>query len=159
MFHKKKKLDERELMEMYKVEHYGFWFVFWALCISIFVQFIFLERPFAQISSEFIIFMLMAVLSLIGYLKGGHYDYYTEPGWKSYLLYSGIAAVVFTIIQAVLYYTKHYFQKSLGAGLMGLLIFGVCIFGLCYAVLAIMGEFIKKRRAKLAKKYEEDDDN
>ena len=96
MFHKKKKLDERELMEMYKVEHYGFWFVFWALFISISVQIIFLEKPFAQMGSEWIIFMLMAVFSLIGYFKGGHYDYYTEPGWKSYLLYSSAATAVLT---------------------------------------------------------------
>ena len=82
LFSKKKVVDEREQMEMFRIEHYMYWFTFWALLISILVQLIFMDALFRQVAGEWTVFLLMAAGLLIGELAGGHFDYNTRPGWK-----------------------------------------------------------------------------
>ena len=98
LFHKKNVVDERELMEMFQVEHYVCWITFWALLISIFYQLFFVDDSFSQVGGEWCVFMVMAFGILIGNLKGGHFDYSSRPGWKYYLFYSVIAAVAVGVV-------------------------------------------------------------
>ena len=51
LFRNKKVVDEREQMEMFRMEHYMYWFAFWALLAGIFFQIIFLDAPFRQVAS------------------------------------------------------------------------------------------------------------
>ena len=92
LFHNKKVVDEREQMEMFRVEHYMYWLAFWALLAGIFYQVIFMDASFGQVAGEWTVFMLMAVGLVIGDLAGGHFDYNGRPGWKYYLVSSLTAA-------------------------------------------------------------------
>ncbi len=88
----KKVVDEREEMEMMRVEHVMFWLVFWALLISIFVQLLGMKATFRQVSGEWTVFMLMAVGTTNGEGRGGPFVYTTPPGWKTFPLYFVAAA-------------------------------------------------------------------
>lgn len=155
LFGKKQIVDERERMEMYKIEHYMFWFVFWALIVSIFVQQIFLKADFSQVAGEWIVFMLMAVGTLIGDFKGGHYDYISRPGWKSYLAYSiaGTAAYVFLIIANGM--MRGWYDSAADAALVGV-VSGAGIFVILYVTFVIAGAWTKKRRKKLEEEFEDE---
>ncbi|MBX4271784.1 DUF6773 family protein [Clostridium estertheticum] len=155
---KKRKVDERELMEMYKIEHYTFWFMFWALLASIFIQLIFFDFSFKQIGGEWIVLMISAIASSIAYIKGGHYDYYTTPGIKSYLLYSLSFTIAFDVIIAIMFYIHHSYYNMKGF-IITLSLYGVVIFVVVFATLALTGEAVKKKRKKLEEKFVESNKN
>lgn len=157
LFGKKNVVDERERMEMYKVEHYMFWFVFWALLVSIFGQLVFLRASFGQVAGEWIVFMLMAVGTVIGEFKGGHYDYVSRPGWRSYLAYSagGSGAVVILIL---LNGVMRGYYDSVGDAVLVAVISGGVMFVILYASLAAGGQIIKRRRKKLEEEFEDEDE-
>lgn len=155
---KKKELDERELMEMYKIEHYAFWFMFWALLASIFIQLIFYNSSFKQIGGEWIVFMISAVAISIAYFKGGHYDYYTNPGIKSYLLYSLSFTIIFDVIIAIIFYIHNNYYNMNGF-IITVALYGVVLFVVIFATLALTGEAIKKKRKKLEEKFVESSEN
>jgi len=155
---KKKKLDERELMEMYKIEHYAFWFMFWALFASIVIQLIFCNSSFKQIGGEWIVLMISAIASSIAYIKGGHYDYYTKPGIKSYLLYSLIFTILSDVIIAIIFYIHHNYYNRIGF-IITISLYGVVIFVFSFATLALTGEAVKKKRKKLEDKFVESNKN
>lgn len=152
----KKKLDERELMEMYKIEHYAFWFLFWALFASIFIQMLFFEPSIKQIGGEWIIFMIAAVASSIAYYKGGHYDYFTKPGIKSYLLYSIFFTIVADVIIAIAFYVHHNYYNMIGF-IITIVLYGLVTFVVIFVTLALSGEAIKKRRKKLEEQFDDSD--
>ncbi len=158
IFRWKKVVDEREEMEMMRVEHYMFWFAFWALLVSIFVQLLAMRASFLQVAGEWIVFMLMAVGTVIGELKGGHFDYISRPGIRSYLKYSAVAAVASMGVVLIRGIEGGYYQKPLDA-VLSLLISGIFTAGLTFLCLAAAGAFVKRRRRKLEKEFEEEDED
>lgn len=155
LFRKKQVIDERERMEMYKIEHYMFWFTFWALFVSIVVQMFFIGRDVKQVAGEWIVFMLMACGTALGDLRGGHYDYLSKPGWKSYLVYSLFGAVmtaVFTLVNG----TVRGWYDSVGDMVLAGIIQGVFLFVVLFAALSFVGAWTKKRRKKLEEEFEDE---
>lgn len=158
IFRCKKVVDEREEMEMLRVEHYMFWFAFWALLVSIFVQLLVMGADFSQIAGEWTVFMLMAVGTVLGELKGGHFDYTSRPGFESYLRYSaaaGVAVMGMTLFQGI---SEGYYQEPLDA-VLPLLITGIFTAGVTFLCLAAAGTFVKHRRRKLEEEFDEEDEN
>lgn len=90
-----KKVDERQEMDLLRVEHYSFWLMFWLLAIEIVVQGIILDGG-DKITGEWIVFMITAVFSVAGFIRKGVWSYQSKrvPGVKSYFLYSLIAGAV-----------------------------------------------------------------
>lgn len=155
LFRSKKVVDEREQMEMFRIEHYMYWLTFWALLISIFVQIIFLEGSFWQVAGEWTVFMLMAIGLVIGDLTGGHFDYNSRPGWKYYLSWSLIAAVAVvgvTLVNGI----RHGWYESASDVILPLFFLGAQAFLFTYLALAAAGAFVKYRRRKLEEEYEDD---
>lgn len=155
LFRNKKVVDEREQMEMFRMEHYMYWFAFWALLVGIFFQIIFLDAPFRQVAGEWTVFMLMAIGLVIGDLAGGHFDYNSRPGWKSYLIWSLIAAaavVGITLANGI----RHGWYENASDVAMPLFILGLFTFLLTYIAIAAAGAFVKYRRRKLEEEYEDD---
>ena len=156
MFRMKKVVDEREEMEMMRVEHYMFWFVFWALLISIFVQLLVFRTTFAHVAGEWIVFMMMAVGTVIGEVKGGHYDYTSRPGFKSYLAWSAVAALAVAALTLFSGISRGYYQKPSDI-VIAVLINGIFTGGLTCICLAAVGTFVKHRRKKLEEELEEEE--
>ena len=156
IFKMKKVVDEREEMEMLRVEHYMFWFTFWALLVSIFVQLLVMKADFSQVAGEWMVFMLMAAGTVIGEVKGGHFDYTSRPGFRSYLIYSLVAAVSvmgLTLLRGISYgYYHHSSDAVLAVAVTG--IFAGVVTGIC---LAAVGTFVKHRRKKLEEEFEDEE--
>ncbi|MBS6397385.1 MAG: hypothetical protein KH452_09600 [Clostridiales bacterium] len=155
LFNRKKKMDEREKMELYTIEHYMYWMVFWGLVISIFWQQIAMKAPFQQFAAEWIIFMIMAVGSVILEVRKGIYDEHSEPGWRSYLVYSLIFTAVFTILLLANGCRQGWYARWSDMLLAGG-ITAISLFVLIYGSLAVMGGLVKRRRRKLEAGLDED---
>ena len=69
-----KKVDERQEMDLLRVEHYSFWLMFWLLAIEIIVQGIILDGG-DKILGEWIVFMATAVFSVAGFIRKGVWSY------------------------------------------------------------------------------------
>lgn len=150
----KRNLDERELMEIYKIEHYAFWSMFWLLLASIFIQLIFCETSFRQIAGEWIVFMLVALGSGFAYYKGGHYDYNTEPCIQSYLFYSLIFASVTDVLSALAIYAHHNYYNIIGF-IFTVVFTWIFLFIVIFIAICIGGEAIKKKRKKLEHQFDD----
>lgn len=153
----KRNMDEREVMEMYKIEHYMFWFTFWILLLGIIVQGIFCKADLKQIAGELVVFMVMSIISCVLYLRKGIYDTWSQPGIKSYLAYSIIFSLISTVMLIVRNYSYGYMRNVKDIIVVGLF-FEVIMFGILFASMTITGEIAKKRRKKLAEKYENSDE-
>jgi len=112
----KKVVDERQELELYKIEHLCFWIVFWLLLGSIIVQSMFLNAPFSQWGFEWTIFMISCGGVIVGCYKKGQWDFYSKPTTKNYLIYSLIGAGAFAIIYAITLYMNHAYLKGHLAG-------------------------------------------
>lgn len=157
LFNWKKVVDEREQMEMFRVEHYVCWLTFWALLVSIFVQLIGMRVSFSQVAGEWIVFMVMAFGILIGDMKGGHFEYYSRPGWKSYLFYTLVATVAVIVLGFLRGMIGGYY-RNLSDAVLAALILGGNTFVLTYVALAAAGAFVKHRRRQLESEYEEEEE-
>ncbi|MBU4439657.1 MAG: hypothetical protein L6276_14200 [Acetobacterium sp.] len=153
----KKVVDERQEMELYKIEHVCFWIVFWLLLGSIVVQSMFLNAPFSQWGFEWAVFMICCIGVIVGCYKKGQWDFYSKPTTKNYLLYSLIGAGAFAIIYAVaMFINNDYFKDHLPAlGALTALIFAM-LFALIFAALFITGTLIKNRQKKLEDEFNDD---
>jgi hypothetical protein len=154
----KKIVDERQELELLKIEHVCFWIAFWALCISIIVQSIILEVPFKQFAAEWITFMIMCVGVLIGSVKKGVWDYYTEPSMKTYLFASLSGSAVFAVLFAISKYANNdYFKDAIGMLLLITLILFIAIFIAIFALSAIMGKLVQRKRKLYEQQYGSDE--
>lgn len=155
----KKIIDERQEMDMLKVEHIGFWVMFWGLLGAIIIQTILYPADLKKIVGEMIIFIIGCIVVLIGYIRKGVWDYYTEPTVRNYIIYSVIGTIIFTIIDIISKYKNiDYFKNNniknllIASGITGLSMFVVV-----FIALFICGTCVTKRRKKLEKEIEDED--
>ena len=148
----KKIVDERQERELLKVEHYGFWIMFWALFASINVQILFVDNGISLIWGEMIVLMIGAVAILIGCFKKGVWCYTSEPTIKNYLIYD----VLFTILYAVIFAVERYIHDDYFKENIKMLLISTGIFSI-FMLLFISGEIVKKRRKKLEDEFKDDD--
>ena len=154
----KKVVDERQELELYKIEHVCFWILFWLLLGSIIVQSMILNAPFSQWGFEWSIFMVGCIGVIVGCYKKGQWDFYSKPTTKNYLIYSLIGSGAFAVIYAItMYINNPYFKDNLLAlGALTAFIF-VLLFTLIFAALFITGTLVKKRQKKLEDEFTDDD--
>lgn len=90
-----KKVDERQEMDLLKVEHYSFYLMYFLLLIEMIIQGVILDGG-DKIFGEWIVFMIVSVFALVGWIRKGvwSYQYRKVPGIKSYLLWSLAAGAV-----------------------------------------------------------------
>lgn len=153
----KKTVDEREELELLKIEHICFWFLFWGLFISIMVQ-SFMNAPFTQFAPEWILFMLSCLGMGIGLLRKGLWDYYTTPSLKTYFVTSLITTFVVGIIFGISKYKSYdvFREDIFGMLLPTVLIFSGSVFVLVFGVVFVVGQLTLRRRKRLEEKYNDE---
>ena len=139
----KKIVDERQELELLKIERAGFYVLFFALAADISAKTLFFQVPFRALIGENVAFLAGCVTILAGCMKRGLWNYSSKPGLKNYLLSSLIGTLIFRDIPHAGY---------------AALIFAISIFILMFATLAAIGEYTKKRQAKLDQEYEDEDE-
>lgn len=144
----KKKMDERERMEMYRIEHYGFWILYAGVAISLIGRSLFLGESILEHMWEWTVFMAASLWMLFADFRRGNYDSFTRPGWRSYLFYSGVFSVIFTIISIAASVYKGWIDSVRDVCIAGLVEF-VFLFVLLYVTVGIFGELTRRRQRKL----------
>lgn len=155
-----KKVDERQEMDLLKVEHYGFWFMYWMLFVALIVQGLFMKDGGKLAIGELIVFMSTSVFVTIGWMRKGVWNYQSRkvPGVKSYLKYSLIIMFVVGLPFGILTGIKWH-QDYLPGFLSCVGFYMVFMFGLSFIAYWVVGSLTKKREKTLAEKalLEEDE--
>lgn len=158
MFKLKKVVDERQELELLRIEHLCFWFLFWALTISIVGQSILMNAPLKQFAPEFIIFMSVCILFLVLCIRKGLWDYYSKPTTKTYFITSLIGSISFGTIVGISKYNayeqvrNHIFTMFLPIILITTLSMFVLIFFTSY----VLGKLVIKKQNELEEDFSDD---
>lgn len=78
---KKTVLDERELQEMYRIEHSGLWLLYALLCIAIVVQML-LGAPPVQMAGELVAVIVVSMTMIIAHARHGIWEADARPSVK-----------------------------------------------------------------------------
>lgn len=158
LFRWKENVDERERMEMYRNEHYIFWFFFWALTLKILVYKLILIASWREYICELVILMVGSVWMVFLDFKDGHYDYHTTPGWKSYLLYTIGFSAFFTAFMVGGGIYRGWLENMREIVIVGAVEFAV-FFAIIYATMAATGTITKWRRKRLEEELLKDEED
>ena len=151
-----KKVDERQEMDLLRIEHYSFWLMYFLLFIEIVIQgFILGEHD--KVEGELIVFLVASAFLLIGCARKGVWSYQSQkvPGVKSYLLYSLIAGVISGIIGV---FNGLKWTGNVPALMANMIVMAAGTFVLTFIVFLIGGSITKKRVKKLEMEAMEDDE-
>lgn len=154
-----KKVDERQELELLKVEHTGFWSVYWMLLASVLVQGVVMNKGLAEVLPEFIIFMISCVIIIVGCARKGLWSYQSRkvPGVKSYLMYSVITGVLAGLFFGIVNTTK-WAGGDVKTIVISVILHIIGFFAVTFVAFLIIGGIAKKREAKLAEVDFEDED-
>lgn len=155
-----KKVDERQEMDLLKVEHFGFWAMYWMLFVTLVVQGIFMEDGVKRAAGEWIVFMATSVIVLAGWLRKGVWSFHTKrvPGIKSYLLYSLITALLGGIPIGIIFGLRWH-KDSIEGVLICVVYYMVIMFVIAFAGFLVLGTIARKREAALASQDFDDEED
>ena len=144
---KKNNLDEMQEQKLLKLESRGFWLLWWGLLAAMAVQLlVYGVEAFHLLLGEWAVFMLSSVYMVAVCTKQGLWDRKLKPNFKTNLLMSLLAGVVFGGFMGV------YSYRSFGAveaAFWTVALVGGCTFALCLLALSLSAAAYKKRRQKL----------
>nr|WP_314459120.1 DUF6773 family protein [uncultured Clostridium sp.] len=149
MIRKKNNLDEMQEQKLLKIEHYGFWFVYWGLLAAILLQVTLssdVKNLFRTIAGEWLVFMLVSIYMLIACLINGIWDRRLKPNFKTNIIISLLSSTLCGAIFFVFSYYKY--GKLAGAAATGIFMFAQ-IFVLSIGALTFCVFIYKKRVRKL----------
>lgn len=156
----KKKVDERQEMDILRVEHIGFWVMYWMLLAAMVIQGIFMEDGRNLAAGEWIVFMTTSIIVLIGWIRKGVWSFYTRkvPGVKSYLIYSLIGMFAAGMPLGLVFGMKWHPNDVKGV-LSCVIYYMILMFVMSFILFFIGGTIAKKREAKLANQVFDDSDD
>jgi len=156
-----KKVDERQEMDLLKVEHFGFWLMYYMLLAAIFIQTFLIEDGARMAAAEWIIFMSVSIICLIGWIRKGVWGYHTRkvPGVRSYLIYSIVTSIGLGTFFGVLFAFK-WKDTSPESIALRIAIMVISMFIICFPAYLVTGTLAKRREKQLADQdsNEEDDE-
>ncbi|MGN0773932.1 MAG: DUF6773 family protein [Candidatus Ventricola sp.] len=96
---KKTVLDEREMMEMYRIEHFGLWLMYGLLCAAILVQLL-LGAQMAQLAGEIAVVIITSVAMIFSNARHGIWDQSSRPSMRGNAAYSLASGVLVAAVLA-----------------------------------------------------------
>lgn len=157
----RKKADEREQLILYKAEQQGFWVMFTIAALACIVKGYILGRPPADLGWELAIVLAGAVTLVWGSVRKGFFDAGFDAKPSTYLRYSLLGAFLITAIFCVgkIYQYPYLIKKNGLASLLAMAaIFGISTFALCFAAYAAAGMVANRKKRRLDRELEEDED-
>ena len=137
-------LDERELQEMYHVEHRGLWMMYTLLCAAVAVQLI-LGAPVAQIAGELTVIGVVSLWLFAAYARRGIWDEHARPSTKDNAVYAALVSIGLAVIVLI---WRH------DAGLA--LAMGAAMFVICFALLTALMAFVRRSQSRQSDALEEE---
>ena len=141
---KKKKpvLDEREMLELYRVEHFGLWLMYGLLCAALLAQLI-AGAEMEQMAGELAVVIVASVAMMVQHVRRGIWDENSRPSVRGNAAYSLGAGVCVAVLLTVL-------RGKLAAALIA----GVIAAALCFAALTLLMRCMLHRQEKEAKELD-----
>ena len=127
-------LDERELQEMYRIEHRGLWAMYALLCATVVAQLLF-GADFAQMGGELFVIGVVSVGLIIAYARRGIWDAHARPSTKGNAVYSVISAIG---VGVIVLGRRRNAAIALAAGAV--------MFALCLLLLTLLMRYVQRRQ-------------
>lgn len=155
----KKIVDERQQIELMKIEHIGFWIMYWMLCAVIVIQCISDKTGIGKaVMGESIVLLTGSIVVLAGCIRKGLWSYTSKPLVKNYLLYSVAGALAFGVIDGINKYINiEYFKGRFSELILTVGVSAIFMFAITFVVLFVCGTLVNKRKKKLEQDFDEDD--
>ena len=150
----KNNLDERQELTLLQIEHKGCWIAFWGLLLSMAAQMILFGFDPKYSAGEFIVFMVLCVYLSMATVKAGIWDRSFKAVWKTNLLLSLIAAVLFGGVMLIVYRLR--FFDDMGRALIFAGISAAMVFALCFLALSVAMRSYQKRHQELEQEPEDE---
>ena len=141
---KKTVLDEREMLEMYRVEHFGLWLMYALLCAAILIQML-MGAGLAQLAGEIAAVGVTSVAMILNNARRGIWDVRSRPSMRGNAVYSLACGVLAALVLA-----------ALGRGVRTALLAGLGIGAGCMLVLTALMLYMKRRQEKADKELDEE---
>ena len=141
---KKKKpvLDEREMLELYRAEHFGLWLMYGLLCAVVLVQML-LGADLRQMAGELVVVIISSAAMVIVHVRHGIWDTDARPSIKGNARYSLAAGLcVFAVL------------AMMSANVLISLAAGIGTAALCFLTLTGLMRYMQKRLARQEKELE-----
>ncbi len=137
-------LDEREMQEVYRIEHRGLWAMYTLLCASVIVQMLF-GAPLAQMAGEMFVIGVVSVALPVAYARRVIWDIDARPSTRGNAVYAALSAVGVAVI-------------VLGRRANGVaaLLAGIAMFLLCFSLLTLLMHYVRRRQEAQNRELEED---
>ena len=129
-------LDEREMQEMYRIEHRGLWLMYGLLCAAIVLQML-LGAPLVQMAGELIVVMAVSIVMIVSNARHGIWDESARPSVRGNAQTALLAGVA---VAAVVAAVKRNVLLGLGAGAV--------MFALCFVLLGMLMAYMRRRQKK-----------
>ena len=134
--HSKNVLDERELQEMYRVEHLGLWLMYGLLFAAVVMQAL-MGAKLPQIAGELGVLIVTSVVMIIANVRRGIWDQSSRPSVKGNAACSlGAGAAAVLMLGAI--------SRNMAAALFAGAAAGV----LCFLALTALMRYMLKKQAK-----------
>ena len=127
-------LDERELQEMYRIEHRVLWAMYALLCATVVAQLLF-GADFAQMGGELFVIGVVSVGLIIAYARRGIWDAHARPSTQGNAVYSVLSAIG---VGVIVLGRRRNAAIALGAG--------VAMFALCFLLLTLLMRYVQRRQ-------------
>ena len=151
---KQSNLDERQEMELSKIERNGFWFMFWGLFAVMSVEMILEPKDLKVFAGEWLLFMIVAVCFGIQCIRKGIWDRRLKPTLKTNFISSLIAGLFVVIFMLALQYVRLEVVNLINIILS--MIAGVFTVVLAFGTLQLGTFFYKNKLNKLENEQEDD---
>ncbi len=137
-------LDERETLEMYRIEHRGLWGMYTLLCASVVAQLLF-GADAAQLAGEVFVIAVTSVALIVAYARRGIWDAHARPSARGNVVYSALSSLGVAVIVL---------------GRRGSLIWavgaGAAMFALCFLLLTLLMAYVRRRQEQESQALEDD---
>ncbi|MDO5300464.1 MAG: hypothetical protein Q4F18_13620 [Clostridia bacterium] len=136
-------LDEREMQEMYRIEHRGLWGMYTLLCASVIVQLLF-GADLIQMAGEMAVIGVVSVALIVAYARRGIWDAHSRPSAKGNALYAALSAVGVAVLV----------MGRRGSAVLALAA-GGAMFALCFLLLTALMAYVRHRQSEQEKSLED----
>ncbi|MDD7175265.1 MAG: hypothetical protein PUH70_09425 [Clostridiales bacterium] len=137
-------LDERETLEMYRIEHRGLWGMYTLLCASVVVQLLF-GADAAQLAGEVFVIAVTSVALIVAYARRGIWDAHARPSARGNAVYSALSSLGVAVIVLG---RRGSLAWAVGAG--------AAMFALCFLLLTLLMAYVQRRQEQESRELEDD---
>ena len=137
-------LDERETLEMYRIEHRGLWGMYTLLCASVVVQILF-GADAAQLAGEVFVIAVTSVALIVAYARRGIWDAHARPSARGNAVYSALSSLGVAVIVLG---RRGSLAWAVGAG--------AAMFALCFLLLTLLMAYVQRRQEQESRELEDD---